>query len=474
MNTTIDTTTNQAISAALKPAAKNIPFIDAWEDAAARCRQALPEDAARLARASLFDTAATLAAGARENTTVAAWRSTCRTASTSDLSVNDAALVLGTASHALDYDDVCMIATCHPSAPVFSALLALLPELEARKAAWGDVVGAFALGTETMLRLGQWLGFRHYGLGFHATFTLGAVGAAAAVAQVLKLEPAKARAALSIGASSAGGLRANFGTDTKPLHVGFAAVAGVRAALLADAGATASDDVWTATGFYTAYNGGVPMAALPWKPGMTLALESPGFEIKRFPSCYLTHRIIAGVLKLRERHHAALGDDVRIEVEMPQNAIQPLKYPRPVTGLEGKFSGEYCAATAWVDGRADLRTFADAAVMRAPVRALMERVTLGGRGRDEDLDTAPVRVTIRGGGIEDSINVDWAPGSLADPFTREQLLDKFRDCARHGAMEGAEAAATPILDAPLEAPAAQVLGGLRERLLAATRLGAQP
>ncbi len=443
-------------------------FIDAWSDTAARCRQPLPEAALRLARASLFDTAAVMAAGARENTTVAALRSTGRAG---DLSVNDAALVLGTSSHALDYDDVCMLATCHPSAPVFAALLAMLPELQARKVSWGAVVGAFALGTETMLRLGQWLGFRHYALGFHATYTLGAVGASAAVAHVLGLDDVQARAALSIGASSAGGLRANFGTDTKPLHVGFAAAAGVRAALLAGAGASASDDVWTATGFFTAYSGGSPFAELPWKPGMALALESPGFEIKRFPSCYLTHRMIAGMLELRRLHRGALGDAVNIEVEMPRNGIQPLKYPRPVTGLEAKFSGEYCAAAAWIDGSADLRSFGDGAVARPPVRALMENVALAGRAGDENLDTAPVRVTVKGDGAEHSINVDWAPGSLADPFSREELLDKWRDCARHGGLEAAQADVTPLLDAPLDTPAAQVLAGLRARLLDATRLG---
>ena len=449
---------------------KNIPFIQAWDDASARCRKPLSATAVQLARASLFDTAATMAAGARENTTVAALASTGR----GELSVGDAALVLGTASHALDYDDVCMLATCHPSAPVFAALLALLPELDARKVSWGELVGAYALGTETMLRLGQWLGFRHYALGFHATSTLGTVGVAAAVAHVLKLEPIKARAALSIAASSSCGLRTNFGTDTKPLHVGFAAAGGVRAALLAGAGANASDDVWTSSGFFTAFNGGAAPVDLPWQPGMPLAIESPGFEIKRFPSCYLTHRMMAGVLKLRERHPALLGSDVRIDVEMPGNSIPPLKYPRPVTGLQGKFSGQYCAAAAWVDGRADLGSFADASVLRGPVRAQMERVTLAGRAGDENLDTAPVRVTVRGAGVEDSINVDWAPGSLADPFTRGQLLAKWQDCARHGALEGAEAAATQLLDAPLDAPAAQVLGGMRERLLAATRLGVQP
>jgi 2-methylcitrate dehydratase PrpD len=139
-----------------------------------------------------------------------------------------------------------MLATCHPSAPPIAALLALLPVLRQQRAdlRWGDILRAYIVGTETTLRLGQWLGFPHYALGFHATSTLGTVGAAAACAHALRLPLAQAHAALSIAASSACGLRANFGTDVKPLHVGFAAAAAVRAVLLASAGAAASDDVW--------------------------------------------------------------------------------------------------------------------------------------------------------------------------------------------------------------------------------------
>ncbi len=108
-----------------------------------------------------------------------------------------------------------------------AALLALLPMLSAQKTGptWHDILAAYLVGTETTLRLGDWLGFPHYALGFHASSTLGTVGAAAACAHVLGLSRAQAHTALSIAASSACGLRANFGTDVKPMHVGFAASA---------------------------------------------------------------------------------------------------------------------------------------------------------------------------------------------------------------------------------------------------------
>lgn len=446
-------------------------FLQAWDDAALRCRRALPAPLQKAIRDNTFDTAAAMAAGTRENTTVAAFAAT----GGGELSSTDAALVLGTASHALDYDDVCMLATCHPSAPVLAALLALLPQLQERGATLGDVFGAYALGTETTLRLGQWLGFRHYALGFHATSTLGSVGVAAAVAHSLGFDTQQSHAALAIAASTACGLRANFGTDTKPLHVGFAAAGGVRAALLAGAGARASDDVWGPTGFYHAFNGGAPFADLTWRPGMAFALEQPGFELKRFPSCYLTHRLIAGVLKLRERHPQAVGAQVQIDIELPCHGAAALNYPRPTTGLEGKFSGPYAAATAWIDGRADLRSFTDAAVQRPPVHAQMESVEIRERSDEgETLELAPVRVAIRGAGIDDTITVDWAPGSLADPFTREQLRAKWRDCAAHAGLDTSDGMAIALLDAPLDSPSASALGALRSGLLAATRAAFRP
>lgn len=438
-------------------------FLQAWDACADRCANPLPSSVLEAARQVWFDTCAVTAAGAGENTT----RASVAVAEGRALTAADAGLVLGTASHALDYDDVCMLATCHPSAPMVSALMALLPRARPGLAL-ADLLAAHVLGTETQLRLGAWLGFRHYGLGFHATSTLGSVGAAAAAAHLLGLPRGQAHVALSIAASSACGLRANFGTDTKPLHVGFAAAAGIRAALLAQAGANASDDVWGANGFFHAFNGGVPATALPWQPGMPFALQAPGFELKRFPSCYLTHRLVAGVLALRERRGGVADADVRIAIEMPRNGTAPLKHPRASTGLEGKFSGPYCAAAAWIDGRVGLAAFTDEAVRRPALQAFMRQVTLVERTTEgESLDSAPVVVEVRGNGWTEKIVVDWAPGSLADPFTRDQLLAKWRDCATHAGLPGDLRQMLDLLDAPLDTSAGKLLLPLRDALIRA-------
>jgi 2-methylcitrate dehydratase PrpD len=432
-------------------------FIAAWAVCTRRARAPLSDEAMRQARRSWFDTVAATLGGMRERCTLAAAEAG---------GAADPALVLGTAAHALDYDDVCMLATCHPSAPVVSALLAVLPQADARLAL-ADVLGAYLLGVETALRLGQWMGFRHYALGFHATDTLGVVGAAAACAHLLALPEDVARHAIAIAASSAAGLRANFGTDTKPLHCGLAASAAVRSVLLARAGATASDAVWGARGFAYAFSGGEQPPRLAWTGSQPWAIEQPGFEHKRFPSCYLTHRMIAGVLKLRQ---GASGMPLpeRIDIGLPADGLAALIHPRPSTGLEAKFSAEYCCAAAWHDGAVTLRSFSDAAPLRAEVQALMARVATTEReAAGEKLDTAPVHVRVlHGSGEASAVTVDWAPGSMSDPMSRADLLAKWNDCAAHaGHPAGDNMAALALLDAPAGTPASDVLGPLRALLL---------
>lgn len=444
---------------------------DFWhlaEDVYARRAPAIAPQALEHARRAWLDTLACMVGGAGEPATHAA----ARAADTAG--AEHRALVLGTASHALDYDDVCMLATCHPSAPVVSALLAGL-EHAGGEAPLADLLAAHLVGTEIMLRLGAWLGFGHYALGFHATSTLGVVGAAAACAHLARLPAARMRAALSIAASSAGGLRANFGTDTKPLHVGFAASAAVRAVRLAQAGASASDDAMA--GFAQAFSGGARLDPLRWDSRTPWAVLAPGFEIKRYPSCYLTHRMIAGILRLRERHAPHAGDaPVAIDVLFPHGGTAPLKHPQPRTGLQAKFSAPYCAAAAWTDGRIGLASFSDAAANRGELQPQMAQVRVSERpGPHEPLETAPVRVAISGPGWNDAILVDWAPGSLQDRVTDEDLLAKWADCTAHGEVTlPADAAATWLATDPDEpmVPLLRGLRGLRTAILTLSRQSA--
>ncbi len=166
---------------------------------------------------------------------------------------------------------------------------------------------------------------------------------------------------------------------------------------------------------------------------------------------------------------AAREGAVTIDIEVPKTGLSALKYPSPATGLEGKFSGPYCVATTWLDGHVRLGSFTDEAVRRPAIARLMAATTVRERtGVDERLDTSPVTVRVRAGGRDESIVVDWAPGSPADPMTTADLAAKWSDCAQHAGFDAPPSLAATLLDAPAASLADDVLGPLRKLLLAAT------
>lgn len=347
----------------------------------------------------------------------------------------DAALLFGLAAHVLDYDDVSMLTICHPSAPVLSALLAAA---SGRAVSGAALVDAFAIGTEVLIRVGEAMGFRHYALGFHATGTLGTLGAAAAAARLAGLDPARTAHALAIAASMSGGLRKNFGSMVKALHVGLAASNGVKAARLAAAGIEGAAEPFQDEGFLCAFSGGETDR---WPEGFALgqpfALERPGFEQKRYPCCYLLHKMIEATLQLRREAGIGLDDVARARVIMPRGGTKPLIHPVPRSGLNALFSGPYAVAAALHDGRVDLASFTDAAVLRPAIQARLADVTLVEAGpelsRGGDIGGAPVTVhlVLKGGG-ELAREIVASPGSHRDPLTRAQLADKWRDGLRRG------------------------------------------
>src|SRR5262249_29296070 len=157
------------------------------------------------------------------------------------LSVVDAALVNGVAAHALDFDDCSNAFDGHPSAPILPGLFALA---DAMPVSGRDFIAAYVAGFETETRIARAANHCHFDKGWHSTATLGVFGAAAAAAQLLGLSDAQTATALAIAASLSSGLKANFGTMTKPLHVGRCAQNGVTAATLAREGVTANHAVF--------------------------------------------------------------------------------------------------------------------------------------------------------------------------------------------------------------------------------------
>ncbi len=403
----------------------------AWED--------LPAAAIERAKAAILDTVGVMLAGSVEPAARILQRLAKQEGGAGRCTVVGAgirtgavwaALANGTAAHAQDFDDTNFAMMGHPSAPVLSAGLA------AAELAGTDGRGllhAYLLGFEVEATLGEVVNPAHYEHGWHATCTLGTLGAAAASARVLDLDAAQTQMALALAASQASGLKENFGTMTKPFHAGHAARSGVLSALLARDGFTGSEQaIEGPQGYLKVLGGRQNLAALetlgaPWK------ILATGIAVKPYPCCAMTHSAIDALLELRSRHGVRPDDVATVEVGVAPVVPGILIHPRPQNGLEAKFSMEYCAAAALTEGRVGIGTFADDRVRDPRVRALMERVrmvvdpSISGH-HDQH---AWSRVTLR---LADGQQLTWGPGGPQGhpdrPLSHDQLLEKFRDCAR--------------------------------------------
>jgi 2-methylcitrate dehydratase PrpD len=230
------------------------------------------------------------------------------------------------------------------------------------------------------------------------------------------------RRALGIACSTAAGSRMNFGTDTKPLHAGLAAQSGVVAAELAARGVTAREDGLEADmGLADLYDGARPLALPSFAE--PLALEKPGIELKPYPSCRFTHRLVDGVLALRERHPGERA--LRFELRLQPFAHKILIYPAPTSGLEAKFSAPYCAAVAWLDGWPRLESFSDERAARADVQSLLRAVEVGDASGSDEEEIAVVLAS----GARDVERVRLPRGHPERPLSEAERLQKVRDCA---------------------------------------------
>jgi 2-methylcitrate dehydratase PrpD len=334
-----------------------------------------------------------------------------------------AALVNGHSGHVLDYDDVHASVRGHPTTVILPALLALA---SVRSVAAGDLIASYVVGLETMARLGLALGARHYETGFHATATLGPVGAAAAAAHLLRLPPERIAVALGLAATQSAGLRLQFGSDAKPLHAGLAARSGLTAARLAEAGLSGAPDfLGGPIGFLDAFGFGAqaPERLLagwgrPWQ------IVVPGLTLKAYPCCTAAHPVAVGALALREADGLRAEAVEHVLLTFPPGGDAALVVSRPRTGIEARFSPEYVFAAMLADGGVGIGHF-DERPVRPDLAALAARVS---RRHDEAaprLSSDPgtrfviLDVALRGGGTV-SRRVEGLPGlTEAGP--------KFRD-----------------------------------------------
>ncbi|WP_020108123.1 MmgE/PrpD family protein [Nocardia sp. 348MFTsu5.1] len=328
-----------------------------------------------------------------------------------------AALVNGTAAHAIDFDDVVSRMDGHPSAPLLPALIAAA---EGTAISGRDFIAAFVSGFETEALIGQLMKPSHYARGFHATATVGAFGAAAAVAHLLRLNEDQWAHAFGIAGSRAAGLKSMFGTMTKPLQVGAAAENGLRAATLAARGVTAHVDVLgTTQGFCdTQSDAGGTSEVWTWtERAITEVL------FKYHAACYLTHSAIEGVLSLRKS--GVQPESIEsITVLVPAGHLRVCNIAEPSTPLEGKFSLRFTTAMAFVTGDLSEDAFSQATLIDPRIVALRDRVQV--EARSGNSRSSIVRVSLSDGS-EKVAEVDVNRHTPADELGQrwETLVAKF-------------------------------------------------
>ena len=349
-----------------------------------------------------------------------------------------AAWANGTAGHAMDYDDT-QLATdpqsvygllTHPTVPVLAAALAVA---ERTGASGSALLEAYIIGVEVACRVADAVNPRHYRDGFHSTATMGGFGAAAAAARLYGCDLDTTLRAIGLAASMSAGLRENFGTMTKPFHAGRAAENGLFAVLLARRGWTAAKDILEAKrGFYSAAAGGYDPSKIEGKLGNPFFFSEPGISIKPYPSGSLSHPAQDMLLDLVREHEIKPDQVERIDVGVNSHVPNALIYPRPTTALEGKFSLQFQMAIGVLERRAGIAQFVDEKVREPRTRALMERVHVYVDPEVEALGYNEMRmkvdITLKDG-RRLSGYADKAKGHPKKPMSRDDLREKFMDCA---------------------------------------------
>src|SRR6202048_1022074 len=349
------------------------------------------------------------------------------------LSVTDAALVNGTASHALDFDDCSNTLGGHPSVPTLPGLFALA---DAMPVSGRDFLAAYVAGFETETRIARAVNFHHYDKGWHPTATLAISGATAAASRLLELTQDQTATALAIAASFSSGLKANFGTMTKPLHVGQCARNGVMAAMLARAGMTASHDVFEhRQGFFEVFNGAgnydADAVLRDWAE--PLDIVTPGIAIKRYPCCGSTHPAIDAMLDLVDAHGLTPDNVAHIVSWTHPRRLAHTNRPTLRSALDAKFSVQYCLARAIVDRQVVLSHFDGEAYLDPVVAQVMGRIEAAPHPQMPPSGTAHFGAEVTAtttDGRRVAKAVDIAVGRTSESALPRSVLEaKYRDCA---------------------------------------------
>lgn len=285
-------------------------------------------------------------------------------------SPSQAALINGTAGHALDYDDVHPSVGGHPSVPVAPAALALA-ERDGKSGA--ELLAAFIAGVEIEARVGALISDARDN-GWHQTSTVGVFGGAAAAASLLGLDAETTTHAFGIAGTQAAGVMASFGTMCKPLHAGMAAESGLRAAEWAARGFTgASDMIEHPRGFAATH--GIAFNADAALEGMGETFFTETILFKHHAACYGTHSAIECARLIRDNPAFDLEKVEKVEIRVHTRITKMCDIPAPTDGLGIKFSLRMTMALALMDEPTSaLHVYSEEFAARPDLVALRDKV----------------------------------------------------------------------------------------------------
>ena len=350
-----------------------------------------------------------------------------------------AALANGTSGHAHDFDDTQLSKSpdriygllMHPTIPPLAAGLAVAEKLSLSGTKFLE---AFLTGFEVECKIAEAIDPSHYKKGFHTSGTIGTFGAAVCAAKLLNLKEDQIARSLAIAASCASGIRVNFGTMTKPLHVGRAVENGVFAADLASRGFTADleglDGPW---GFFQIFGGGFDPGKIINQMANPHTIVDPGISIKPYPCGVLGHPSMDAMRKIVVEHDVKPEKIRRIKLRAGSNILNPLRYRKARNELEAKFCLPFMLSSIALRRKAGIQEFSDAFVSSEPVQRMMDKVEnihdpeIEAKGFDKIRSVVEVY-------LEDGRKLVQAAderyrGGPDHPFSREELRQKFTECA---------------------------------------------
>lgn len=352
------------------------------------------------------------------------------------LAASGAAMANGAAAHALDYDNISLTVSGFIASPVLFAALAVAEEE-------GGVSGkrlleAFIVGWEVEAAIARGLGVHHYAKGWHSTSTLAHFGAAVAVGKILGFDAQRMQYALGTAAAEASGMRTMIGNMLNPFHLGKAARNGVVAGRLVQAGFTAHPDVLeVGWGFCEVFNGAgnFNLDAMLAGIGNPYDLVDPGLVIKVYPCCGLVHSALDGVIDLVTKHDLKPDQVRKATIAVHELVPKTMRFDRPSTGYEAKFSTPFCVATAMAERSVRLSHFTDERARDPWLGKIMDKVSMvvhpDLHGNDTFLTKEFTDVTLElvdGSKVEQRVPRIGNRGSRDRPVTLGDLREKFLDC----------------------------------------------